>query len=666
MIIMYSKIALKNIKKSYKDYTIYFLTLILAVCIFYSFNSIDSQKALTDIKSSGGSYVSKLMDFMSAVSVFVSIILGSLILYANNFLIKKRKKELGIYMILGMGKRKISKILVRETSIVGVISLIAGLIIGIGVSQGLSVLTLKLFEVSINEYRFAVSTRAIGKTILYFGIMFLLVMIFNAFVISKYKIIDLLTSGRKNENIKFKNTFIYLLSFLLCVVLLGFAYRSILKIGLDLREPMFKLSIAFVIIGTVLFFFSLAGVILYVVNKNKKIYFKGLNMFVIKQINSKVNTNFLSMSLICLMLFITILVLSTGISFKNGLEEGLKRQAPFDASITISNNSKKDNLEDVLDKINFKRSKNEKYATCNEYFSGIKLGSLLSITDKYYKDAEVSFVKISDYNKMLKLRGKKEINLNKNEILIMSSDNNLVKQINKKIKSSKKFNIKGKEYLVKNNEIIDENLATDAFGNNVFTIIISDEFLYDYNKIANSTLNVMYSDKNREENNKKYNEIYKNYLDGKYKSLNISYIGAFSKDDIYSGRRGGTTTVLFVAIYLGLVFLITSMAVLALQQLSEASDSIERYKALKKIGANSKMIDKTIFLQTLIYFTLPMILALIHSVIGIKVINDGISPFTKIDISFSALITALIFSVVYAGYFYTTYIGYKNIVESNI
>ncbi|NFE34856.1 ABC transporter permease [Clostridium botulinum] len=666
MIIMYSKIALKNIKKSYKDYTIYFLTLILAVCIFYSFNSIDSQKALTDIKSSGGSYVSKLMDFMSAVSVFVSIILGSLILYANNFLIKKRKKELGIYMILGMGKRKISKILVRETSIVGVISLIAGLIIGIGVSQGLSVLTLKLFEVSINEYRFAVSTRAIGKTILYFGIMFLLVMIFNAFVTSKYKIIDLLTSGRKNENIKFKNTFIYLLSFLLCVVLLGFAYKSILKIGLDLRKPMFKASIAFVIVGTVLFFFSLAGVILYVVNKNKKIYFKGLNMFVVKQINSKVNTNFLSMSLICLMLFITILVLSTGISLKNGLEEGFKRQAPFDASIRIENNGRKDNLEDILDKINFKRSKNEKYATCNEYFPGIKLGSLLSITDKDYKDAGVAFAKISDYNKMLKLKGKKEINLNKNEILVMSTNDAVVKQANEKLKNGKKINIKGKEYLVKNNKIIDENLATYLMADNVFTIIISDEFLYDYNGISFSILNVMYSDKNREENNKKYIEINKNYLDGKYKSLNIPYMGAFSKDDIYSGIKGGTTSILFVAIYLGLVFLITSMAVLALQQLSEASDSIERYKALKKIGANSKMIDKTIFLQTLIYFTLPMILALIHSVIGIKVINDGISPFTKIDISFSALITALIFSVVYAGYFYTTYIGYKNIVESNI
>ncbi|NFV11681.1 ABC transporter permease [Clostridium sporogenes] len=663
---MYSKIALQNIKKSYKDYTIYFLTLILAVCIFYSFNSIDSQKALTDIKSSGGNYLSKLMDIMSAVSVFVSIILGSLILYANNFLIKKRKKELGVYMILGMGKRKISKILVTETSIVGAISLIVGLIVGMGVSQVLSVFTLKLFEVSINEYKFAVSTRAIGKTILYFGIMFLLVMIFNVFVISKYKIIDLLTSGRKNENIKFKSTFIYLLSFVLCVASLGFAYKSILKTGLNLRDPMFKPSIAFVIVGTVLFFFSLAGFILYVVNKNKKVYFKGLNMFVVKQINSKINTNFLSMSLICLMLFITILVLSTGISLKRGFEEALERSVPFDASITISNNSKKDYLEDVLNKINFKRSKNEKYATCNEYLSGVKLSGLLKITDKDYKDAEVSFVKISDYNKILKLKGEKEINLNKDQILVMSNDNMLVNRLNEKLKNSKKVNIKGKEYLVKNDKIIEENLSNYMFTNNFFTIIIRDEFLSDYNKIHSSILNVMYLDENREENNKKYNEINENCITGKYKDLNISYMEAFSKDEIYSGTTRATTSILFVGIYLGLVFLITSMAVLALQQLLEASDSIERYKSLKRIGANKEMIDKTIFHQTLIYFTFPMILALIHSVIGIKVVNDYISMFSKADIRSSALITALIFIVVYAGYFYTTYIGYKNIVESNI
>ncbi|WP_163277545.1 FtsX-like permease family protein, partial [Clostridium sporogenes] len=184
---MYSKIALKNIKKSYKDYTIYFLTLILAVCIFYSFNSIESQKVLIEIE-----FMSEIMKTISGVSVLVSIILGGLIVYANNFLIKRRKKELGIYMILGMGKRKISRILVTETFIVGVISLVGGLILGIGVSQGLSTFTLKLFDVGMDEYKFIVSTSAICKTILYFGTMFLLVMIFNVFVISKYKAIDLL------------------------------------------------------------------------------------------------------------------------------------------------------------------------------------------------------------------------------------------------------------------------------------------------------------------------------------------------------------------------------------------------------------------------------------------------------------------------------------------
>ncbi|MES9706378.1 FtsX-like permease family protein, partial [Bacillus toyonensis] len=235
---MYSKIAVGNVKKSFKDYAIYFLTLTLAVCIFYSFNSIESQKALTEIEGSGRAYVSTLMNAISDVSVFISVILGSLILYANNFLIKKRKKELGIYMTLGMGRKNISRILVTETFLVGVISLISGLIIGIGISQGLSTFALKLFDLPISKYKFAISTGAIGKTVVYFGIMFLLVMLFNVYVVSKYKIIDMLTAGRKNEVVKFKNPIIYVITLILCVVSLGFAYSSVLKIGLDFRNPM--------------------------------------------------------------------------------------------------------------------------------------------------------------------------------------------------------------------------------------------------------------------------------------------------------------------------------------------------------------------------------------------------------------------------------------------
>ena len=659
---MYSKIAVGNVKKSFKDYAIYFLTLTLAVCIFYSFNSIESQAALSNMKFE--SSIGFLKRVMGYISVFVSVILGSLMLYANNFLIKKRKKELGIYMTLGMGKKRISQILVTETLIVGVVSLIGGLILGIAASQGLSALILKLFDIPMNEYRFAVSTAAAAKTIGYFGLMFLVVMVFNVFVTSKYKVIDLLTAGRKNENVKFENPIIYLITFALCVISLGYAYKTILKIGLDFNNVLLPVSIILGILGTVLFFFSLSGFILYVVKKNKNIYFKDLNIFITKQINSKVNTNFLSMSLICLMLFTTIVILSTGISFKQGLESGLKDATPFDASIILRTGGENYNLEDVLNDINFKMSENEKYEFYNEYDADIAIGDLINGVDKRIQDFNANFVKISDYNKILKLKGEKEVNLNKDEVLLSSGEDEILNSINKNIINSNKLNIKGKEYLVKNNKVVKEELHTsNGISDNLFTVIINDDFLSDC-KINTAILNVNYLDNNREENNKKYDEVM-------MVSYKAGYTGAIipqglSKDKVYREVNGDTTIILFIGIYLGIVFLITSMAVLALQQLSEASDSIDRYKAIKKIGANEKMINKTIFIQTLIYFSLPVVLAVIHSVVGIKVASDFANQVAKQNIIIPTIITASIFIVVYAGYFFTTYVGYKNIVKSNI
>ncbi|MGG2017641.1 FtsX-like permease family protein [Bacillus sp. S10(2024)] len=661
---MYFKIAASNVKKSFKDYTIYFLTLTLAVCIFYSFNSLESQKALMEVEASGRSFVGTLMKVISIVSVFVSVILGSLILYANNFLIKKRKKELGIYMTLGMGRRNISRILVTETFLVGVISLVSGLILGIGVSQGLSTFALKLFDLPMNKYKFAISTGAIGKTVLYFGIMFVLVMLFNVYVVSKYKIIDLLTAGKKNEEIKFKNPIIYLITFIVCVVSLGLAYSSVLKIGLDFRNPMLIVAIILGILGTLLFFFSLSGFILFVVKKNKKIYFKGLNIFIIKQLNSKVNTNFISMSFICIMLFITMTVLSTGISLKRNMDASLKGLTPFDASILLENKDESYNIEDVLNKFNFKISKNEKYVSYNVYHTGMKVVDYLTQENKLFKELNVDFIKISDYNKILKLKGEKEINLNNNEVLLLSNDNRLVNPINERLKNSNKLNLKEKEYVVKNSKVITDNLQTFDGTTNLFTVVINDEFLSGY-KINKSVLNVNYLDGNREEYNQKYDHVEPAFYDQNGPKLNIDYISGISKDGVYAESKGLTTTVLFIGIYLGIVFLITSMAVLALQQLSEASDSIERYKSLKRIGSNRTMINKTIFIQTFVYFSLPVILALIHSVIGIYVVNNFINIYQQANISLPALMTGLAFIVVYAGYFYTTYIGYKNIVKSN-
>ncbi|MGF9922081.1 ABC transporter permease [Bacillus toyonensis] len=661
---MYSKVAIGNVKKSLKDYAIYFLTLTLAVCIFYSFNSIESQKALMEIKASDRKYVPSVMNAISNVSVFVSVILGGLILYANNFLIKKRKKELGIYMTLGMGRKNISRILVTETFLVGVISLVSGLIIGIGVSQGLSTFALKLFELPINKYKFAISTGAIGKSVVYFGIMFLLVMLFNVYVVSKYKIIDLLTAGRKNEDVKFRNPLIYVIIFIMCIASLGYAYVTVLKIGLNYNNPMLMVSIILGILGTFLFFFSLSGFILYVVKKNKKVYFKGLNIFIIKQINSKVNTNFISMSVICLMLFITMVALSTGISFNRMMDATIKEKTPFDASIMLMNRDESYTIEDVLNKSNFKLSNNEKYVSYNVYSAKMEVGDVVPEVTKNAKNIVVDFIKVSDYNKILNLKGEKKITLNNNEVVLLSNDNRWVNWINERLKNSNKVNIKEKEYLVKNAKVLQENLYTSDAPLNFFAIVINDEFVSGY-KIGTSVLNVNYLDGNREEYNKKYDNVARGFYDENGLKLNISHISGKSKDEVRAESKGLKTIILFIGIYIGIVFLITSMAVLALQQLSEASDSIDRYKSLKRIGSNKTMIDKTIFIQTFVYFSLPVILALIHSVVGIYIVNNFINAIQQTDIILPALMTGLVFLIVYVIYFYTTYVGYKNIVKSN-
>ena len=212
---MFSKIAINNVKRSFKDYTIYFLTLTFAVCIFYSFNSIEAQKAILEINKSTASYVTMLNNFIAGASVFVSFILGGLIIYANNFLIKKRKKEMGIYLTLGMSKGRISRILILETLIIALMSLVVGLALGVIVSQGLSVITARLLVVDMTGYKFIISFEAIIKTALYFGIIFLLVMTFNQFTISKYKLIDLISAAKKNERVRLKNTFASVVIFLI-------------------------------------------------------------------------------------------------------------------------------------------------------------------------------------------------------------------------------------------------------------------------------------------------------------------------------------------------------------------------------------------------------------------------------------------------------------------
>ncbi len=221
------KLSWNNMKKSLKDYAIYFLTLVLGVAIFYMFNSIDSQQAMLKISDSTREIIKLMIAMLGYVSVFVAVILGLLIVYANNFLINRRKKEFGIYMTLGMGKRQISKIILLETILIGIISLIVGLIVGIFASQFMSILIAKMFEADMSEFQFIFSKEACVKTCIYFAVMYAAVMLFNTYTISRYKLINLLNATKKNEKVKIKNPIISVLIFIIGAGILGYAYYKV-------------------------------------------------------------------------------------------------------------------------------------------------------------------------------------------------------------------------------------------------------------------------------------------------------------------------------------------------------------------------------------------------------------------------------------------------------
>lgn len=669
---MYFKLAFENVRKSFKIYRIYFLTMVLAVSIFYSFNSIESQQAILDLSKSKESYIDLLINSMEIISIFVSFILGGLILYANNFLIKKRKKELGIYRTLGMSNLKISQVIVVETIIVGVLSLVVGLLIGLVLSQGLSAFASKLFEVDMSKYKFIISSNAIQKTIVYFGIIFLIVMIFNVITISRYKIIDLVNANKKVENIKFKNPIVYVLTFLISSCLLLTSYKSVINlVPNEITNYIVLKIIGFGILGTFLFFYSLAGVFIYITKKNKKIYFKNLNIFLIKQLNSKINTNFLSISVICLMLFLTIVMLSTGIGFKNASERILIESTPFDVSISLYGDDYVKTVEESLNAVNFKFDDNEKYVYFDIYDSGVKLKNLINkkdLVNKYILSDEFDFynidlIKISDYNNIRKLKGENTISLKSNEVILSSNNRMILDILNKNFEKNKKINLYNKEYKIKNGEIFEESLKSSPYLNNMLTLVINDDIVANA-KSRSSNLNVKFT-KNNEKSEKKYQSLFDSFKEGKIDYNKAGFLNGDTKQEIYLNNKGSVTIVLFIEMYLGIIFLISSMAILAIQQLSEASDSIERYKAIERLGANEKMINKTIFIQTLIYFGLPISLAFIHSIIGIKVIYTFIESLYNPDIKYTLISTAIIFVVVYFAYFYTTYIGYKNIVKNS-
>ena len=675
---MLFKLSLKNIKKSFKDYAIYFLTLILGVAIFYVFNSMDSQQAMLDISSSTREIIKLMLSLLAGVSVFVSFILGFLIVYANNFLIKRRKKEFGVYMTLGMGKGKISKILFIETLIIGIISLIVGLIIGIFASQLMSVVVAKMFEADMTGYKFVFSQAAMVKTIIYFGIMYLLVMIFNTVTISNYNLIDLLTASKKNEKVKLKNKKLSVFMFLVSIGILALAYYKVISDTNLLNEKQFLMAIALGVVGTFLFFWSLSGFLLKLIQSNKKIYLKDLNAFVLRQIDSKINTTVFSMTVICLMLFFTISILSSALSLNKSLRDNLTEVTPADISITKSmdsNEGTKENIENS--KISIEEDLKKSSLDFNESFSdfseiteyqapnitlkttlGETVNEVLSQFQMLQVDAYEGIVKISDYNKIAKILKEKELTLKDNEYIVLCDYDNMKVFRDKALEKETKININGKEYSPKYKECVKGFLDISSGHTNIGVILVPDEAVEGLLRKTNH-FTAIYKGNNDEEKQKIENKILALNLDD-------NNLNARSKISLYEASVGLGAVVTFIGIYLGVIFLISSAAILALKELSESSDKIQRYEILRKIGTDEKIINKALFKQIGIFFIMPLMLAIVHSIFGIKFANIILEGISQTEgLLPSIIMTAIFILIIYGGYFIATYFQSKSIIKKD-
>lgn len=657
---MYFKLAAKNIKKSLKDYTIYFLTLVFGVCVFYTFNSIKSQGVMMELSELQANAFELTNSVIGIASVFISFILGFLIVYANNYLIKRRKKEFGIYMTLGMENKSLSRIIFVETMLIGVISLCIGLVCGVLLSQGISVFTAKLFKTDITKFTFIFSKDAFIRTIICFGLIYLVVLIFNSYAVRKVQLIDLLNGARKNENLKVKNIWISVVVFLISITMIGIAYYMVLKAGVAVVFNIVPIILGFV--GTFLFFFSLSGFLLKILQANKKHYLKDLNMFVLRQINSKINTTFISMSFICLMLFVAICTFSGGLGITKAMNIDLDDLTQFDASFWSYDT---DDIIGVineqyggLDPIIEEKSQYTNYNTETNYSKFISQEAMEKNKNNYpiFVDDKIKAIKLSDFNSVMRMLGKEGIDLEENEYYAFGDIPDLIKYIQEAMDRETNVIVNGNELKPANYEVMEVTTYNSTMKNNLCTFVVNDSLVNGL-EVSMTNLNIKFNCSEDEAENFINNNLRSVDREGK-----IPVYG-MTKNELRDNSIGLGAMISYLAIYIGIVFLITSAAVLALQQLCESADNSYRYELLKKIGVDYEMIKRSLFYQIGIYFMVPLSLAIVHAIVGLKISGDIVSIFGNANMLKYILYTMIAVVLIYGGYFIATYNGAKKIIK---
>lgn len=730
---MLCKLAWGNVRRAGRDYLVYLLTLTLGVTVFYAFNTISMQVDIAGIDEEGLAQV--MGSILGDLTYFLAGVMAFLMVYANNFIMKRRKKEFGLYQVLGMGRGRVATIMALETVIVSVVAFVAGIVLGVGLSQLMTFFTASLFKTQIANFHFFFSVHAFNLTLACMLVMFVLTLLLNLRAVRRTKLIELMGAERRNESIKTRNPWIAIAIFAVGVVLVGVAYYRLLRDGFPLtatdsklQEAMnqFGITTAMVTVGTFALFWGLSGMLIKLLQSLRGVYWRGLNMFTVRQLAAKVNTVCFSMGVIAMLLFLAITSVTCGMSIANVMNENLERYNPADMSQTYVyytpdtldyykgykgyvNPSEADrmvladttvdlypawhgkgksagNNDETGKKVNIADVAGE-HLQIDSYLSYPFGGSNPSVTpsemckimgEKLPKafagsnaDTMGLFVTpASQYNKLRQMMGEEPVHIGHDRYLLTCDMSGELVDLYTKYMAGGHALTLGGHTLKPATDKSDEDtaaIANSAMGSNPGTVVVADELLSQLNlQPYSSSLLVNYKqgmDTTEADESIKHTLLDNLLVDGKEPGSWGIFI---TRSEMYTQAAQMNGLISYLAIYIGFVLVVACAAILSIQQLSNVADGSRSYRVLAQIGCDDRQIRHSVMSQQAVFFLFPLAVGLAHSFVALKVIIELVSIFGNMSIGGTVGLTCAIFLAAYGGYFLVTYLMSTGMVRAAI
>lgn len=662
---VFKELAAKNVKKSAKDYFIYFFTLTFAVCLFYTFNSIKDQFEILGIPDTFN-YLAASQGAIAAVSVVSCMIIGFLVSYANRFLMKRRKKEFGVYFTLGMDRRDVGRLLMKETMKIGSAALLSGLLLGMGTSQVLSMITARISGAGLGSYSFIFSFGAAVAAVIFFGLTFAFVHFFNVRELKKMELIDLLYADRKNEEVpesKKRDVLLGILSILLFVS----AFLLIFCLSETKFLEALTAGAALAAAGTVLFFISAAGIAADIMKKRKGFYYRKLHIFDVNQLGSRIKTAGISIAVVSIFMYLSVSVMGIGMGLGQSAIIKKDKTAPYDISVEYYYFG--DSTDDEMNGMSVLEKLEQQGAALPQYLESsadltmyeqenLTESSLFAICTentkvrRNFEDPPVLLLGADDYNKVRELLKLEPITLGENEYAFTYNEPDAKDLLSEYAgKQKEPLEIGGKELTLKEGGIYETTLYNSNIFGDIGTLVVPQKtaetgtpYLKVNNGMFKGNADIAYEEATTDLN----------------KAKNFIYI---SQKDINVEIMSDQLTSSYVGIYLGIIFLVTAGAVLALQQLTQSAENEKRYALLSKMGAGEKLMRKSLMTQMKVYFGLPFSLAALNAAFTMAGAYRNIPYLTKGEVFQNIFFAAGLSIVIYAVYFMTTYSGSKRILK---